>query len=394
MSSALLKRVCAQIEKQVDFGDLCANLDGASPPNVLAELTKISRMPGSLGGLAMAAIHTARSPSKDCRPFFDPRLPRPHPLEFEWRFTRETNHEFLSTVLENSPGIQSILFLGAPTTALHAADTGVDLKLHLAMRPGDIVANAVSVAAPCLDPCYVWSEQKPVAVDAAIVDPPWYDAIAIPMLARAASLVRPGGIVCWVGPNNLTAPSAAEWFADLTAHAGGFGLTDVRPLEFTPRYDTPFFERRALVARGLLNVHPQWRTGMAWIARRAISTVYRLNAAGSAKNWEEFEIEGCRLRFDLSQSGPRQESPLAPFRVIRSTSSADPDRRGSTIWTSGNAASRSSDAASVWNERHSDFIARKLFRIARTERQDFLDQMRPMEVAESMPTIKKVVHRR
>src|SRR4051794_2423934 len=63
------------------FEDLCRGCQGAFPTEVAASLCRIGPHAASL---------TAREPVRLVAPDMGPYLPEPHPIDYEWRFSRAT----------------------------------------------------------------------------------------------------------------------------------------------------------------------------------------------------------------------------------------------------------------------------------------------------------------
>ena len=380
LHSELSKHVILRLRWASSFSDLVCQCMGASPQAILSVLSGLALQPNFEGSLARNLIETTKSQIDNRRPWHDSRLPLPHPLEYDWRFSKATNSWILNVIKEiGGQQVEKILFVGTPTTALHAADSGFDARLLLAARSEDPVVCAVLEHAPTIVPYREWNVNDTLKVDVAVVDPPWYDSIALPMMAFAVRSVRPGGLIMWFGPDELTAPSSAEVFRDLSRHGSTLGLEKVELLDQRAHYETPFFEKRSMVAAGIFDVHPQWRTGKAWIARRSHYGVDTVEYTKAPSRWAEINVLGSRIRFDIS-AFDSERLRLPRFEILTLASRADPKRFGSTIWTSGNAVARMTGAADLWSQRESPLVSKALARVAREEAKAFNELMHSSEM--------------
>ena len=314
------------------FAALSARCGGAWP----GEVAHILRQAGShtiARSDTRRLLASAASPGAVSRPRQDPRLPLPHPLDHDWRFTTATSDALLATVRKHAPQARKILFVCAPTAALRAAERAPGLEVVLAGRAGDPVVEAVVRAARGAITFHdLAGDMASVRADAAVLDPPWYDDIALPLLARTAAGLKAAGLLLACHPDRLTGAADAGTFDDLRQSGARFGLSGIVTLLGRVRYETPLFEARALAALDLAGYHPRWRTGRVFVGSRSPGPVPYLPLAADAwteKPIQESRTDGYRVPIgDLGCFGC----------VVPSVSRQHSARRDCLAWTSGNRA--------------------------------------------------------
>ncbi len=239
-------------EGELPFGRLVARLPGVDP-SVVAERLELDN------AREIAAL--VRWVDVVDEPEIDPRLPIPHPLDFDWRFARATTAALTD---ELSARGTSATLLGAPSLWLSMRERLPASRLHLldanpllaglspdAHEHRTMIVDLLTDPIPSLAPS-----------DVAVVDPPWYPEVLAAFLWAAVPLVRAGGEV-WVSMPPLgTRPGVRGERDILLERAPTYGLTlrSVRPGAL--RYARPPFERAAMRAAGLLHLVPHdWRQG-------------------------------------------------------------------------------------------------------------------------------------
>jgi hypothetical protein len=171
--------------------------------------------------------------------------PEPHPLDFDWRFTAETQGR-LQELLHNR---SSVLLLGTPSLR-DQADTRVLVDRHpLATSNSSHIAIDLRRSAPSI------ASRRFSAV---VLDPPWYPADLEAWLAFAFGRVERRSIVAFTLWPEATRPDAAAERARTLRAVAPFG--GVKLLPGFVRYMTPRFEAEAMRAEGRFPL-PAWRMG-------------------------------------------------------------------------------------------------------------------------------------
>lgn len=214
---------------------------------------------------AIAAVSTEGlevSLSLDCPAIPDGpierRLPPPHPLDYEWRFSRRGAEAILSRV--RAAGATETTFMGATTAAITAARQGGWGRLVAFDRSRTILEAVRSLDIPVeLVVTNVYDHMPTVGhSDAVIIDPPWYQLPTCAFLAAAARECRKGGLVFASLPGVGTRPGILAERADLIQRAASFGLEVQSRESQCIAYETPLFERNALRAAGLRGDLRSW----------------------------------------------------------------------------------------------------------------------------------------
>lgn len=314
-----------------DFPALCRSAYGASPTSIASTLRTLDGGPG----LRQRALELTNSASIrfEERPELDRRLPVPHPLDFDWRFSSSTSADLAALLTQHAGDGGRILLIGVPTMLLALCDNGFGSSLVFVSRLHDPVTKTLRRLVPStVKFVSIDDDLSGLSADVSLVDPPWYDDIATPMILAAAAGTAALGTIFVVAPDMLTGLSAAPLLKQLPVSAPQFGLRDVE-LEARLRYDTPPFEMLALSRAGINNVPPTWRTGRLFRCRR-INDIVRPVAVPDY-GWTEVGTAAARVWLRL---GDRSQ----PFRLQRSTSISrfDPERVSASVWTSGHHFSR------------------------------------------------------
>jgi hypothetical protein len=114
-SCDLVDTVKRQLATVGSFSSLTASCDGAFPARIADVLLHLSPK------IAIASDRLSEvARSQPLRPFSDPRLPLPHPLDFEWRFSNVTNDELLCRLSATAGLRGKLLFVCTPAVALRA----------------------------------------------------------------------------------------------------------------------------------------------------------------------------------------------------------------------------------------------------------------------------------
>jgi hypothetical protein len=272
------------------------------------------------------------------------RLPLPHPLEYEWRFTGPTALQLLSMATQLSKGGDRVMLLGTPSVASMAVGYPSDRDIVFVgeanavtsslRREGVIRRSGVRI---------LTCSQAQYGGNAAVVvlDPPWYFDFIRPMLAAAALACRVGGYLILSLPSVGTRPSAAIDRFRTMRLAERLGLRLVEERRSALTYSSPLFERNALSAIGLSNVPSDWRRSDLVMLQK----IERLDVPSPPRSkhlpaWTEIVLNGTRVfarRESLIEPGTVASlDPIVPNGVLPSVSRHDPRRRLANIWTAGN----------------------------------------------------------
>ena len=332
------------------FADLLLRLPSIYPTEVLGALDRLARS-GRITERASDRLRqeagqmVARSSSERTL------LPLPHPLDYEWRFTRDASRSLLELAADLTPPKGDVLLFGTPGMAVEALALPIDRRVTLLAEDNVVTGRLVALNQAVDSPLTVelCDDGLPRAsADAVILDPPWYMDFIRPMLRAAVAACRPGGVLLLSMPPVTTRPSAeADQLATLSfARRLGLELLDHHPVSIS--YDTPFFEANALAAAGI-HLKAGWRRGDLFLFRKADagprSTLASSNRGGG---WTEVMIGRMRLFVrDTPSSGPPDLVPLADRGVLPTVSRRDRRRKAANVWTSGNRVFRTSNPALV-----------------------------------------------
>lgn len=280
------------------------------------------------------------------------RLPLPHPLDYEWRFSDAGADAIAELLQVDDRSDPRIALLGTPALAESIARRRPSEDVTLfeqrpeacdALRPLlKVVCGDVADAVPGREGSFA----------AAVADPPWYPAVTAKFIAAAAALLCTDGRLLLCVPGASTRPGLGAEREKLVSHAVECGLAYEGIDAGAVEYESPPFELAALEAAGLPGFDPFWRRGDLMRFRRrddagpADDAVRRQPDATGAGGWREVRAGQTRVRVDVSRSiGSHILGEVVPGDVLDSVSSRDVRRGLANVWTTTNRLFASSEPA-------------------------------------------------
>jgi hypothetical protein len=283
-------------------------------------------------------------------------VPIAHPLDFDWRFTEQTNALIVERLAALVPVGGAIGFFGAPTSWRASATMLADRRCVLIDRNAGRHSGGEKIAHDLL-------REKPpqLRLDAAVVDPPWYPEYHDAFLAAAAWSLGEDGVVLASFPPPLTRPGVLAERRSIVANAVRAALVVVDEAPLALRYQTPPFESAAFAAAGI-GLPEAWRRGDLLTFRKksaaaGAASVHPL--AGEAgdlvlaeANDDRWTIFVCdeipvAVRADGPAVGGELLKPAVPGATLTSVSRRHPARSGAALWSSRNRVYTSSAPAVI-----------------------------------------------
>ncbi|MGF0524142.1 hypothetical protein ACQEDT_21730 [Agrobacterium pusense] len=331
-SEQLQDLVHSHLQSVETFADLSEICLGAWPGDVMQALATISASDTVFSTRVEALMSSVKTPYSGGDL---PRtvLPAEHPLDFDWRFHPETSEMLLDRVVEGLRHDEKMLLVCVPSVALLAHERGIGHQVVVASRTGDPIIEALRSNAPTLNFIDI-SQIGSILSARLLIDPPWYDDIALPLLSAALSGVKVGSNVWVCGPDHFTRPSAANYLLDENSVKKKLGIAKLgKDMDDRVRYRTPPFEMRTLASLGLRNISHSWRTGLARSYRKVRDVRVEV-PRGHANRWQEISEGPSRiwLRRDLAdETGAHEKIVVSP-----SVSRTNPLQNSACVWTSNN----------------------------------------------------------
>ena len=267
------------------------------------------------------------------------KLPVPHPLDFDWRFTSETINDLFRRVSEVEPTAGGVCFLGAPTLFRAAVERSMARPFYL-VDASVASAQALQVAPGRMFVSDLLTEALPdLRAGVVVSDPPWYEEFIRAFLWAAAQLVEVGGSVLLSFPPVGTRPYIEDEWKRAHKFAQQLGLT-LRERSLSLKYVSPPFEQNALRAAHHQYVQPDWRPGvLVLFEKTGECREPRPSSDVCHPKWSEQSFLGVRWRF-RQQPQAIVCRPLlveaVPGDILDSVSRRDPRRAKADVWTSGN----------------------------------------------------------
>lgn len=279
------------------------------------------------------------------------RLPIQHPLDCSWRFTRESSIQLLNYSVRqfDSP----TLLIGCPSIAVNAAKAHTDCGITLVDIDGWTLdeVNKIAPEINCIE-LDVFAERIPGGLyTTVILDPPWYPVEMNAFIVAASQAVDHNGTVVVVIPPKGVRRSAEYEIQTMIADAVKSGLNLCDYLHGSVNYYMPFFERQALRAANLGQVHPEWRQGDLLVFRRSDKSVEHASPqqAQPYSQWSELKLESSRVRFasQPTHGATSELESILPGNILPDISRRSPYVARASVWTSGNRIFASSDPDSL-----------------------------------------------
>jgi hypothetical protein len=323
------------------FGDVVRALPGVYPSDVSRELDRL----GVLQGLkAKKGVMVNRATT---RPH---RLPVPHPLDYDWRFTEESSEFLLKEILQAAGPSGKAILLGAPTLFRAACSTELSNRCVLLDRCAETVAAMAGINARIFGVDVVRDELPALEAQIVVADPPWYEEFAKAFLWASSNFVSLGGVVLLSTPPLGTRPGVDLEWQRTTEFAKQAGL-ELQEVQQSLRYQSPPFEINALRAAGHSEIDCHWRPGLlARFTKAGNAGIPRPDIADDHTAWMERSAFGVRIRLrnktEIGSVNPTL-SELVSGDILDSVSRRDLRRRDADVWTSGNRIFGCSDTCTL-----------------------------------------------
>jgi hypothetical protein len=331
------------------FDDLVCHLPGIYPTEVIAALVRLQER-GVISAQEGEALSARRMTPRGA-PVVDPRLPVPHPLDFDWRFSPEASELLLGLSSRAERG--QLICIGAPSVARAAASHGRPDAVLVDANPRVVSAVAEGAGAGPAVLCRVGVDPLPDLVGTTVViDPPWYVEHFRVFLWAASAMAADGATILVSFPAPGTRPGIVAERSAVMSYAARVGLQLVDIRRGALSYVSPPFEQRALSAAGVEGLPLTWRRGDLmsfeavsgrWVGECPVVTP-------ELDDWSDVPVSGTRIKMRRSSGpvggpiDPRLVS-LVPGDVLPTVSRRDVRRRAVMVWTATNRVFGCNDVA-------------------------------------------------
>lgn len=360
----LTREYACYVDKQVHaaymagyyhFGDMLPRLNGIYPSIALESLHRLAEV-GQIRLDVLAAIDSEilERPTPLVEMHHEIVFPTPHPLDYDWRFAEASNEYLLLKAHQyKRDNSDSIFLLGTPSVMRSAIERGRATNLTLLDANNDLL-KSFRKHSPFAQVFHrdIGADSLPLhAAKIIITDPPWYEETMQRFLWAASRMSILGGHILIVLPSIGTRQGVKQERDRLVTRAEQFGLS-LRELESgTISYTSPFFERNALRAQGILNVPSHWRRADLAVFQHVTATSTSLRpprATVERSLWQKYPIGNMQVQVRRSTNSIREYHDPALSSIIDasttsdladilpSTSRRDKRRALATIWTTGN----------------------------------------------------------
>lgn len=332
-------------DRPKSLSDLCRHLHGAYPTDV----QRVGRALHSNGDIVLgtALEHCESTTAYDLQSASS-ELPIPHPLDFEWRFSRsgcERVTDLIHAIVGTADAKVALIGTSGYAEALAVNHTRLRARLFEKRREAcTVIARHSSITVSEGDVAQTWHAFAN-KFDCVVADPPWYPVATELFVRAAAGLLRDGGSLLLCAPGLATRPGLLGERQTVLRVAAESNLVLDELLSRSIEYESPPFELSALSAGGLPGFDARWRLSDLLVFRRlpgpraGDSTTPGVQLA-IEDGWPEVSIGRARIRVNTNDTraphtGQTLETILAG-NVLDSVSTRDPRRNLANIWTTTN----------------------------------------------------------
>ncbi len=325
------------------FDQVVTSLPGVYPSLVLNSLQRLASI-GLVSSeiLTKAERYVGQRQQQLVNSHHRMKLPIPHPLDYDWRFSDSAVEHLLDECLLLTHSGDTVALLGAPSVLRLAIERKYPRQMIL-LDSNPLIANCLGEAAASarVVRCDIGKDRLPDATSSVVVvDPPWYEESMQSFLWAAGHLCAIGGCILVSIPPVGTRPGIDEEWANFLSWAQKIGLTLIRVESAVLPYISPPFERNALRTEGLHTAPTQWRRGnLAVFSHTHHTATERPIVPPCEGKWVEEVLLGVRVRIRHSDEQGFEDPSLLSVvlgDVLPSVSRRDGRRGLADIWTSGN----------------------------------------------------------
>lgn len=330
------------------FEELILSLPSVYPTvavDSLKRLTAAQKITGRVADTITKTICQAPSNRNDLRVAIsqENRLPFPHPLDFDWRFSTDAIHYLSKLCLECTKAGDHVALLGVPSVVQVTSDL-MFLRQVVLLDANLTLTTALTKAIPAIgiQHCDLLKDPLPkIEAQAIILDPPWYEEYFHAFMWAANQLCAVNGTILASLPPVGTRPGIEQERSRLFEYTGTLNLVLTRLEQGSLPYASPPFESNALHALGVYGYPKYWRRGdLAIFSKTRTTTTSRPNLSLLAEAWwSEETIDTVRLRVRNPDGVNFDDPTLLPIiegDILPSVSRRDLRRQSADVWSSGN----------------------------------------------------------
>ncbi len=268
------------------------------------------------------------------------KMPTPHPLDFDWRFSLQTTNNLLGMCLKLSGPGDLIVYLGCPSV-FRISNGGLYQRRFLLFDKNPVYSQRWKSGHGCIHQDLTSVPIPELRAQVTLADPPWYQVHERSFLKAASNATAVSGFVLTTNPSIWTKPNVGKEWCSLLALSRQLGLEYLGMMNKCIEYDSPYFERNSLRAAGLGLVPKNWRQGDLAIFRKIGNPrMIESHTGYYYRDWSEETHLGFRIRNHGVQPSKSFRDPtlmsIIQGDILTSVSRTDPARGLADVWTEGN----------------------------------------------------------
>lgn len=265
----------------------------------------------------------------------------PHPLDYDWRFNRDTTTKLLRQLNLLTSINDKIAMLGTPSLLTNELSR---FRRHFLFVDKNIESQNKKPSNISYYQCDIMREPLPqIQVNAVLADPPWYPEFMRGFIWAASKITRVGGYAIFCLPPEGTRPSISSEISEFIRYAQKIGFNLSRYIKGQLSYSAPLFEINSLRAEGFTNIKKDWRQGDLALFYKSKKNNFVRPTIPVDEDWIEIKIMDVRIKIRANNSRLFQDPSLISIvrnDILPSVSRRDNRRNSVNVWTSGNRVFR------------------------------------------------------
>ncbi len=345
-------------KRTTDFCEFIVIMKGVHPVEIINSLNRIYNR----GGLSQYEYEQIMLSAQSRRLYEDDsdnRLPVPHMVDYDWRFSKQGISSFSSRInsIIETTDIKTIVFIGSPSLFKHYSNSGytniqfylIDFNANQHIKQGELKNNQHVIDCNIHYNIPAEASIDSIKADIVIMDPPWYPEYYERFFEICSKVSQVGSKVIGVYPPERTRSTVIEEKKKLSEYIRILGFDEIEYEPNSIEYSTPPFEKNVFVANNIYNYPANWRFGDLMLTTRIKDSSefmmeYLMDQCLFVTNsgWSEKRCGIVRIKFKQNMECHSDDlfsisiSHLYKDDIYPSVSRRYNGHKSINVWTSGN----------------------------------------------------------
>ncbi len=341
-------------QKTTDFYEFICNMRGVHPIEIIHSLNRVYNN-GNIGlNVYDQIILSAKSKRLNEKDDSHNRLPVPHMVDYDWRFSKQGISTFTGKIdsIITTTNVKSVVFIGSPSLFKYYCNCEfgniqfylIDFNANQHIRKSELLDNQHVIDCNIHYEFPVGISLDSIKADIIVMDPPWYPEYYERFFEISRKISRIGSVVLGVYPPDMTRSTVVTEKQRLSDFIRKLGFGD---LIFEPHcieYSTPPFEKNVLKANLINNYPANWRLGDLMVTTFIANTCEQVAEEcffTSNCGWSEKRSGIVRIKFKQCASTSNDLFNISISHLYNEDIYPSVSRRYNgcksiNVWTSGN----------------------------------------------------------